>query len=460
MSGQHNLLQLLVKTSLAVLGCSLMINAAQAEKHIYRGWPSLRLRNGLIEVQVVPLLGGRIIQCSLVGHDYLWVNPLLAGKAPPPAGLGDHGEWLNYGGDKLWPAPQGWDGPDQWPGPPDAILDGSPHVAAIVQESGREASVKLVSRKDAYAGIQFSRTVSVPEGSACVLVHATMINVDTKPRRWGIWSVTQLDASSPSGAGYNQDFHAYIPVNRQSRFANGYQVLYGDKDNPQFQLDHNRNFLRTHYQRKVGKVGLDSCQGWVANVDGANGFVFVQAFDFRPGHEYPDGSTVEYWTNGLGKIFAWGRLLEMPSDPSENPYVIETELLGPLETLQPGESASFDYEWRVARIGGSFPILRCTAAGCTAEALACHRSRDGELSLSGRFGVFYSGSARARVLDAAGKPLWESPPIAISPVAPLVMQAQSLNAFVPASARTVEVVVSDSEGKQIGPLGDCTVQHE
>ena len=448
---------LAVRTFAVFLLGPIMIYAAQARHGTYKGWQSLSLRNGIIEVQIAPDLGGRVIQCSLGGYDYFWVNPDLAGKAPPPSGLGTKGEWLNYGGDKLWPAPQGWDSPDQWPGPPDAILDGSPYEATILKGRGREVSVQLISGKDPTTGVRFTRTITVPDASSRVLVHTIMTNVDAKPRRWGIWSNTQLDASSRSGEGYNPDYRGYIPVNPQSRFRNGDVVLFGDKNNPEFTLNPDRNLLRIHYERKVGKVGLDSREGWVANVDGAHGYVFVQAFHFQPGREYPDGSSVEYWTNGLGKIFAWRKEIEMSTSPSENPYVIETELLSPLESLQPSQSASFDYEWHVARIGGNFPILDCTAAGCTAETLVCKRTSNGAFTLSGRFGVFYSGTARVRILDAVGNQLSETSPVKISPDLPLVMQTDFPSLSAPASARMIELVVHDGQGRPVDRLARCAI---
>jgi hypothetical protein len=448
----------ILKASIALLWGPIMIHAAQAQRQTYKGWQTLGLSNGIVEVQIAPDLGGRVIQCSLGNHNYLWVNPDLAGKAPPPSGLGVNGEWLNYGGDKLWPAPQGWDGPDQWPGPPDAILDGSPYAATVLEERGREVSVKLVSREDPHTGIRFTRTITLPDGSSRVLFHAIMTNVDTKPHRWGIWSVTQLSVSSRSGEDYNRDYRAYIPLNPQSRFPNGYVILFGDKENPEFTLDHDSNLLRIHYQRKVGKVGLDSRAGWVANVDGERGYVFVQAFRFQPAREYPDGSSVEYWVNGLGKIFAWRKEIEMPTSPSENPFFVETELLSPLESLQPGLSASFDYEWRVARIGGSFPILDCTVAGCTAEAFACRRTPNGTLVLSGRFGVFYSGVARLRVLDGDNNQLSVTPLLKVSPDTPLVMHTDFPNVPAPASARTIELVVYDGQGKAIDRLARCQIK--
>lgn len=451
------IMNMVLKTFTALLFGPFVIYAAQARRQTYKGWQTLSLSNGIIEVQIAPDLGGRVIQCSLGSHDYLWVNPYLAGKVPPPSGLGAKGEWLNYGGDKLWPAPQGWNGPEQWPGPPDAILDGSPYEATVLEGRGQEVSVKLVSRKDPYTGIQFTRTITLPEGSSRVLFHAVMTNVDTKPRRWGIWSVTQLDASSRSGEGYNPDYRGYIPVNPQSRFPNGYVVLFGDKKNPQFRLDPAHNSLRIHYERKVGKVGLDSRAGWVANVDGTSGYVFVQVFHFAPGREYPEGSSVEYWTNGLGRIFAWRKEIEMSSSPSENPFVIESELLSPLESLQPGQSASFEYEWRVAQLGGSFPILNCNAAGCTAEAFACKRTSNGTLALSGRFGVFYSGVARLRILDADKNQLSETGPVPVSPDSPLVMQTDFPNVSAPASARLIELVIYDRQGRAVDTLARCAI---
>ena len=436
---------------------STLPHAAELQTSTYFGWNTYRLSNGMATVQVAPMLGGRTIQCSLGNHDFLWANRDLAGQSPPASGLGPGGTFINWGGDKLWPAPQGWDGPDQWPGPPDAVLDGSPHQATVLAERGSAVSVRLVSGNAPDTGIRFSRTITLPAGSARVLSHAVMTNVDSKPRRWGIWSITQLDVSSPSGEGYDPDFYGYIPINPHSHFPAGYSVLFGDAHNPQFVPHPQQHLLRIHYERKVGKAALDSDAGWVANVDGARGYVFVQAFQFKPDREYPDEASVEYWVYGLGSIFAWHKLIEMPESAAENPYSIETELLGPLETLQPGQSASFDYEWRLARIGGNFPIIDCTDAGCTAEVLSASQTSGGTLTLSGRFGVFYHGSARLRFLDERGKQLFETHPVSVSPDSPLVMRSAFHDLAVPAGACSLEVLVSDDQGKSVGTLARCAM---
>src|SRR5271167_4007254 len=141
---------------------------ATATHSDYRGWESLKLANNLIEVQVVPKIGGRIIQLKLEDFEYFWVNDQLAGKSPTASGVGDNDTWLNYGGSKLWPAPQGWGDDNLWPGPPDALLDGSPHVGSVLAPNGQFVSVQVISQKDKRSGIQFTRKIRIYENAAHV----------------------------------------------------------------------------------------------------------------------------------------------------------------------------------------------------------------------------------------------------------------------------------------------------
>jgi hypothetical protein len=226
-----------------------------ATPSIYKGWKSLCLRNGLLELQVLPDIGGRIIQYKLGGKDYLWVNPQLAGKLPASNGLAADGGWFNVGGDKLWPAPQGWDNDQQWPGPPDAVLDGQAHTLERLKSNRGETAIRLTSGKDPRSGIQFWRVVRLFDGSTRVSFEATMKNVDTKPRRWGIWAHTQLDGAKADGTAHNPLLQAWCPLNPQSKFPQGYGVIFGEKNNPSFQPDAARGLMHVQYQYKVGKIG-------------------------------------------------------------------------------------------------------------------------------------------------------------------------------------------------------------
>ena len=91
-----------------------------------------------------------------------------------------------------------------------------------------------------------------------------MENISDKVRRWGIWSVAQINAENQNGEEPNKKINIYCPINANSRYVNGYQVMFGLVRNPQFQPDYKNNILRVNYQHLVGKVGLDSDAGMVS----------------------------------------------------------------------------------------------------------------------------------------------------------------------------------------------------
>ena len=71
----------------------------------YKGWQAQQISNQWVQLMIVPQNGGRLMQVTFAGHPYFFVNPKYAGKYLPPS----HGEWFNYGGDKLWLLPEGND---------------------------------------------------------------------------------------------------------------------------------------------------------------------------------------------------------------------------------------------------------------------------------------------------------------------------------------------------------------
>ena len=157
-----------------------------------QGWASEDMQNEFIKLQVVPEIGGRVLQYKLGDYGFFLVNEDLYGKKPPASGVGPDDSWLNYGGDKLWLAPQGWDNDEQWPGPPDPVLDGQPYTMETISPK----EIRLTSREDHRSGVRLSRVIRVFDGTTRVSIDATMKNIDTKPRRWGIWAHTQFNAGN------------------------------------------------------------------------------------------------------------------------------------------------------------------------------------------------------------------------------------------------------------------------
>jgi hypothetical protein len=281
-----------------------------------------------------------------------------------------------------------------------------------------------------------------------------MKNIDTKPRRWGIWAHTQLDGGK-KGGGCNTEMNAYCPLNPKSHFTNGYSVIFGDEKNPSFQPDAAKNLMRVQYQYKVGKIGLDSPAGWVATVDGISGKVFVQRFVFEQGSEYPDGSSVEFWLNGLGSFKAWGKDNVMPDDPVKNPYVFESEVLSPFAKLQPGESYTWKYDWYLTSIGaGKSEVVDCTSAGVVAEPLSA-KVENGKIRLKGRFGVFAQGTLVVVMKDAQGKDVERNKIIeGVFPVIPVVIDHA---VAMPAGTASVTLVLVDGAGTDTGKIAEAAV---
>ncbi len=168
---------------------------AKIESTEYEGWKAYRLTNGIVTLYVTPEIGGRAIQLELGGQTYFFVNKQLAGKVLPESQNNLKAGWANYGGDKVWPAPEGWMNDDEWPSIPYYILDGSPFKSEIVKNTPEEVAVRVTSPPDQRTGVQFTRTYHVYAGTTRVQVDQVMRNISRRQVRWGIWHLIQNDAA-------------------------------------------------------------------------------------------------------------------------------------------------------------------------------------------------------------------------------------------------------------------------
>ncbi|MCY4410036.1 MAG: DUF4380 domain-containing protein, partial [Caldilineaceae bacterium] len=214
----------MTKQSLAGSSCLI-------EEFDFEGWKAVSLSNGLVSLVAVPDVGGRIMAYNLGDYAFLWFDRNLAGKlysAEENMGDGSIAAWKNYGGDKTWPAPQGWDRPDQWHGPPDPVLDTGPYTLETVDSSASAASIRMTSQPDPRTGVQISRQVTLHAGGGRVSLHLEMTNVSDQERTWGIWDIVQVDATGKDDNGqetHNEEAWLYVPTNPDSCFAGGYNVM-------------------------------------------------------------------------------------------------------------------------------------------------------------------------------------------------------------------------------------------
>jgi hypothetical protein len=263
----------------------------------YHGWPDCYLiANGRVEAVIVPAIG-RVMQLRLKSEadGAFWENRALDGQLHDAAS----NEWMNFGGDKCWPAPQ-----SAWPQhqgrdwPPPAAFDSQP-VKAVAVERG----VELTSPIDPGYGIQFVRHVELDPAQPIMRIATEFRKLSGAPVTVGIWTITQM--SEPE--------RICIQLPKASKFAAGYVRLLAAEP-AELKID-GRLLSLTRHERQQVKVGSDgSSMAWL----GPNCVVRIDT-DFKSG-EYPDG----------------GCVTEVYTNPDPLQYV-ELETLGPLTTMKAGD---------------------------------------------------------------------------------------------------------------------------
>ncbi len=420
---------------------------ASLEKTQYRGWNAYRLSNGLVSLYIAPDIGGRAIQLQLGDHDFLFVNAELAGQVLPQEQNNAQAGWANYGGDKVWPAPQGQFSDSEWPGPPDYIIEGSRFSSEIVADSAAEVAVRVTSPSDPRTGIQFVRTFHVFAGTTRIRVDQVMRNISQKKVRWGIWHVMQHDAADAADPSKpNPELFLYVPLSKENPPPHETYVLFGDARHPAFRILEAERMLRVHYTYRMGKIAANTDRGWIAVVNGQKETGFIENFDYSYGVPYPDNASVECWLNGPGLARFWHEDMVMADDPKKTPYLMESEILSPMAALRPGEEYSFAVDWLPTRVPN--PVVDATQAGVVSEPLRASVS-EGNVVLEGVFGVFSPGAAEAAFYSPAGEEIGRE---VLQSVDPREVFRLRKAVPLPPHAVRVSLIIRDSAGADRGIL--------
>lgn len=412
----------------------------------YRGWHAEQLSNQWVQLVAVPQNGGRLMQVTLAGHPYLFVNPELAGKYLPPTA----GKWFNYGGDKLWLLPEGNDDEQHWVGDSD-LLDDGPFSFRKISE-GKQCKIELTGPADPHTGIQFVRTVQLDAGSSRIRFHAVMKNVTGHDLEWSMQSVSQYntaDSSSPSG--FNHNFWTFTPANPVSSYLNRYHVRFGPAQNSAVSVRDDGLFT-VHYVHMAAELWLDSPDGWLAVVDGASKYAMVERFRYQENKPYPGKASVIFWTNGPEMRLSNDGIPSLSADADASPTYLEAEINSPICRLGPGESCEFDTEWFPTRGGSEFHGVK--QAGIVIRPLESSLMQNGKIRLSGSFGVFDAGQLVAHFYNEHGSMLGTMRIADVDPAEPVVLDTEVVPAGKPAR---VSLHVEDDHGVDFGSLQEVEV---
>ncbi len=275
----------------------------------YHGWADcFRVSNGLVEAVIVPAIG-RVMQFGLIGAAAVvfWENRTLDGQVHSDA---SH-EWMNFGGDKCWPAPQ-----SDWPGrqgrvwPPPQGFD-----AQAMECAARENGVTLTSQVDTSYGIRVVRTIELPPGHPSMRIRNEYHKVCGDAVQVAVWTITQMEEPERMG----------MLTARDPSFAGGLKRLLPGEPAGLMVDAGCACFGRS--TREFVKVGSEGGKlAWV-------GRDCVTRIEVKAQEgAYPDGGCVtEIYTN---------------PDPAK---YVELETLGPLTSLQAGEQVESTTVYTVKR---------------------------------------------------------------------------------------------------------------
>jgi hypothetical protein len=267
----------------------------------YQGWTnSIHLSNGLVEAIIVPQIG-RVMQFRIAGQTEspFWENEELFGRMPDPQST----NWLNFGGDKAWPAPQAdWEQHTSRAWPPPVGFDATSFTAEV---SGWH--VRLTSPVDPHYGIRVRRDIHLAIDSPVMTITTTFDKVSRRALMASVWVVTQL----------KDPMMVTAPVARPSIFREGFRVQ-TEQAPPSLRVS-NGILTLTRNPKEAHKIGMDvPTLVWI----GEETILRVDS-PRLPGREYPhQGASAEIYTN-----------------PDPLPYV-ELEMLGPLEKMIVGDQIS------------------------------------------------------------------------------------------------------------------------
>jgi len=265
----------------------------------------VQLSNGTAMVILEPNCGGRVIEYSLNGKNSLYVDPEQNGwtYTPGEKTIGPCAGRCDIGPEMLVPRR-----PDLWLGKWKAEIIG-PRAA------------RLTSVEDKSTGVQLIREFKLDKNSSHLSFTQTIKNISNSTKQYNHWSRTFAE-----GGGI-----CLVPLSSGSRFPLGY-IIYGPgpilnyrhSDHPNVNVKD--NFLIISGPPPQKKFGIDSYAGWLGYISPGN-LLFVKKFPVYPERVY-------------GEVAAYNISIWYNEDVN-----CELEPIGPRETLEPGESASFTEDW-------------------------------------------------------------------------------------------------------------------
>jgi len=275
----------------------------QMEKVNYAGWPQcIRLANQNIELIATTDIGPRIIRFGFIGGANLF-------KEFPDVGKTGGDVWRNYGGHRLWHAPE--------TRPRSYIPDNGP-----VAHEWNGTTLKLIQAVEAPTGIQKEIEITLSPRQDSVAVKHRLTNKGLWPVELAPWALSVMQGPGRAILPQEPPGMEMLPVRPVG--------MWGYTNMTDARWKWGAKFIQLASDpaaTKPQKFGLGNSLGWAVYY--REGQVFLKRFAFHAEATYPDfGCNVECYTRG---------------------DMLEVESLGPLTKLAPTAAVEHDEHWYLSK---------------------------------------------------------------------------------------------------------------
>jgi hypothetical protein len=285
------------------------------EKIAYGGWPNcVRLTNGTVELIATTDVGPRIIRYGFVGQD----NELH--EDPSQMGKTGGGEWMGFGGHRLWVAPEAK--------PRSYFPD---NIPLKYEMSGD--TLRLLPEVEPINGMQKEIDLALDKSGS----HVRLTHKITNHNLWSVdmapWALTVMCKGGkaifpqepysphpdiPDYPGQQIDPKYYLPVRNLILWS------YTKLSDPRWEFTEKYILLKQDPKaERPQKIGMSNQQDWAAYA--RNCHLFVKKVTYQSDAIYPDnGCNFETFTNA---------------------DMLELESLGPMTQLTPGATVTHVEDW-------------------------------------------------------------------------------------------------------------------
>jgi hypothetical protein len=275
----------------------------------YGGWPRcIRLANQNIELIATTDVGPRIIRIGFIGAPNLF-------KEFPEVGKTGGDAWRNYGGHRLWHAPEVM--------PRTYAPDNGP-----IEHKWDGATLKLNQPVEAATGIQKTIEVTLDAHRDSVTVRHRLVNKNPWAVEIAPWALSVMQGPGRAIIPQEPPSNDLLPVRPLA--------LWGYTNMTDLRWKWGAKYIQLASDptaTTAQKIGLGNKKGWAAYY--RDGQVFLKRVAFDPNAVYPDfGCNIECYTNG---------------------DMLEVETLAPLSNLASDASVEHIERWFLckAHIGDS-----------------------------------------------------------------------------------------------------------